>query len=83
MGAVVRRGGFVESVRAHLTLGLGSDGAGCLGVLARRALGVCSAGVGLYALFRSEGLEKTLWACLTSGLRSVSFFDVLAGRTRD
>ena len=40
LGAAARCGGFKESRRTQFALGLGGSGAGCLGVFARRTLGV-------------------------------------------
>ena len=66
--AKFRCSGFEESGRACLALGLGSGGADCLGVLARGAVGVGGARVGLGAAARLDIFEESGRACLALGL---------------
>ena len=66
--AKFRCSGFEESGRACLALGLGSGGADCLGVLARGAVGVGGAPLGLGAAARLDIFEESGRACLALGL---------------
>ena len=75
--------GFEESGRTRLALGLGGDGASCLGELARRTLGVGGAGVG-GAAARGRSFEKSGQARLTLGLRDAGCLEnVFAWRACD
>ena len=80
--AAARLSSFEESGRACLALGLSGGGAGHLGVLARGALGVNGAGVGLGAVDRHNSFERSGCAHGTFGLGDggSSFRGVLARR---
>ena len=66
-GAADRFGGFKESERAHLALGLSCSVAGCFGVFTRRTLGMRDAGVGFSAVARCGGCEESVRANLARG----------------